>query len=61
MTNLRNSIKDYMAGVADKQIETGLIVSKIGTKYVTILNVYSGTTEIEKIELAYFARKYKIN
>lgn len=50
---MRKKIKEHLAGIPEKQIQTGCYVTKIGTKFVHIINTW-GTTTIEKIKLENF-------
>ena len=53
---MRNQIKSFIAEKPDKQVEAGVLVQKVGTKYVTLLSLY-GSWEY-RITLAEFVARY---
>jgi hypothetical protein len=54
---LRKEIINYVAGYPNHDIGTALHVSKVGTKYVTLVSLYNGCPT-EKITLQDFYNDY---
>ncbi len=55
MTNkeIRNKIKEIVAGLPEQQISAGIYIHTIGYKYLTIMDTMDETT-LERIPLEYF-------
>jgi dTDP-D-glucose 4,6-dehydratase len=57
MNELKKQITDYVAGFANHDIRTALHVSKIGNKYVSLVNLYNPSKTI-RMTLDEFASEY---
>ena len=53
---IKTEIRNKYNAIPEKQISAGLLLNKIGRKYVSILNLYS--SEIEKLEIEEFYNIY---
>lgn len=57
MTKLTDHIKDFISGKPGREISTGLIVQKVGSKYVSMYSLYDCLKTI-KMSLKDFAYTY---
>ena len=56
MTNIIKEIKELKESKPDGEFRTGMIINKIGYKWVHILNLYN--SKIEKINIKEFYNTY---
>ena len=56
---IRKSIKEWAEGLPGKEFSTGLVLDKIGWKYITYLNTW-GTTTVEKMSIKEFYNQYVV-
>lgn len=54
---MKTEIAEKIAALPEGQIEPGMYVAGIGSKYVTILNTWDGT-RIDKMEIEDFWKQY---
>jgi len=56
MTNIIKEIKELKESKPDGEFRTGMIINKIGYKWVHVLNLYN--SKIEKINIKEFYNTY---
>lgn len=57
MKNIRKEIQDFLTGIPEQQIATGIYVQSTGTKYVHIVNTWEPTST-SKMTLKEFYNEY---
>ena len=56
LKEMKSEIRDKYNAIPERQVSSGLLLDKIGRKYISILNLYD--SQIEKIEIADFYNQY---
>jgi hypothetical protein len=50
---MAKAIKEKFDAIPDRQVSTGIYIKKIGSRYVTLLNIW-GTSTLKKVEIEDF-------